>query len=52
MKTGTVKFNNPDKGYGFIKPDDGSTVETWTKRRARPLWISAGGTHKQNVKLL
>ncbi len=24
MATGTVKFFNAEKGYGFIKPDDGA----------------------------
>ena len=28
MQTGTVKFYNDQKGYGFIQPDDGSKASS------------------------
>jgi cold shock protein len=48
MTTGTVKFFNTDKGFGFIAPDDGSKdvfVHATAVERA------GLGTIKENQKL-
>jgi cold shock protein len=45
MATGVVKSYNANKGYGFIKPDDGGTdvfVHANSLRRANIMWLNVG----------
>ncbi len=45
MATGTVKWFNPAKGYGFIEPEDGSNdafVHISAVERAGLSWPSEG----------
>jgi len=45
MKTGTVKFYNDQKGFGFIAPDDGSKdvfVHATALERAGMRGLAAG----------
>ena len=45
MNTGTVKFYNDQKGFGFIQPDDGSKdvfVHATALERAGMRWLVEG----------
>ena len=54
MTTGTVKWFDAVKGYGFITPDDGSKdafVHISALERAGLSGLSDGQTAAQNLKL-
>jgi CspA family cold shock protein len=42
MATGTVKWFNPAKGFGFIEPEDGSNIHISAVERAGLSSLSEG----------
>ena len=54
MATGTVKFFNGERGYGFIKPDDGGSdvfVHIGAVERAGLTGLAEGAKISYDVKV-
>ncbi|MGA1842798.1 MAG: cold-shock protein [bacterium] len=48
-ETGTVKFYNKDKGFGFIEPDYGKDVFVHHSALLEARWLNKGDRVEYNV---
>ena len=48
-ETGTVKFYNKDKGFGFIEPDYGKDVFVHQSALLEARWLNKGDRVEYNV---
>ena len=51
MPVGRLKKFVPDKGFGFISPDDGSSVDNWATSWPALSTSNFSGVEKENTRL-